>query len=513
MKKQIVMAMTALMMVAGVVAGGNTQEAEAASKKVAINKKNFPDQVFRELVKKNYDKNKDKKLSASEIKKAKKFGSSSCKNSVKIKKSKYGEYQKKYVKDIKNFKGIAKLTNLRKFVANKTSVKTINLKKNKKLTYIEMEDGKLQKIDLNKNKKLKYVYLAYNQLTSLKMNKCKKLLKVDITGHMVKKVKIDRNKKTKVIGAKYYAPYKATKVTNSFKELYDNGIVDGDGNYCVYEWAEDNSSCTRSTVNGTALTTTKVAMDANAVAKAKSMQRITAQWKDTKGNFYFVADRDGTMVAKSVYYMYKVNPQGAVVAEVKLNDTMAKDTFQSQFTLKLLQATDSQVVLGLVTKSDEDGVLFIDMNKMAVTKQAVCPFVPETAEGDVIAGNVSYLRKVMVSKYVDKEEVTANNGSKVRIGELSSGHQMTAPTRYYLSPFSVQIRNNYLYLISGEGLYRAKLTAKKFTQLYGISKLTGMQDMYVSFGLTVKSEKEIYLMTTKTEDDKTTYTLQKGTIS
>lgn len=49
MKKQILFAATALMLTAGVVAGTNESEAKAP-KKIAINKKNFPDQVFRELV-------------------------------------------------------------------------------------------------------------------------------------------------------------------------------------------------------------------------------------------------------------------------------------------------------------------------------------------------------------------------------------------------------------------------------------------------------------------------------
>ena len=53
MKKQILFAATALMLTAGIVAGANESEAKAP-KKIAINKKNFPDQVFRELVKSNY---------------------------------------------------------------------------------------------------------------------------------------------------------------------------------------------------------------------------------------------------------------------------------------------------------------------------------------------------------------------------------------------------------------------------------------------------------------------------
>ena len=272
MKKQIVLAVTAMMLTAGIAAGANSMEAEAA-KKISISKKNFPDQVFRELVKSNYDKNKDKKLSASEIKKAKKFGSSSCKTTVKIKKSTYGKYEKKYVKDIKNFKGIEKLTSLQKFVANETSVKSINLKKNKNLTYLEMTDGNLQKLDLNSNKKLKYVYLEYNKLTSLKMNKCKKLLHVNLTGHMVKKLKIDRNKKTKVAGEEYYTPYSATQVKGDFKDLNKGGQMDGDGTFCVYEWAADHSSCVRKTVNGSTMNSQPVALDATAVAKIKTMQK------------------------------------------------------------------------------------------------------------------------------------------------------------------------------------------------------------------------------------------------
>lgn len=512
MKKQIVMATTALMLVAGVVSGVNSQEAEAASKKVSISKKNFPDQVFRELVKSNYDKNKDKKLSASEIKKAKKFGSSSCKNSVKIKKSKYGKYVKKYVKDIKSFKGIEKLTNLQKLVANKTSVKTINLKKNKNLTYLEMTDGRLTKVDLNNCKKLKYVYLQYNQLTSLKMSKCKKLLKVNLTGHMVKKIKIDRNKKTEVIGEKYYAPYKSTKISNKFTHLNDGGIIDADGNYCVYEWSADNSSCTRNTINGAGLTSQAVPMDANASAKARSMQKITAQWKDVQGNFYFVADKDGDMVANTVYYIYKINAQGAVVSEVKLNDKMVDGMFGAHMSMSALQVTNDHVVLGVFSDT-KDGVIYVDTNKMVVTRQATCSFIPVTAEGDIIAGYNHFGREVIVSKFVEEEKVTLEDNTEVSTGQLSSGHTMKIPVRYSTSPCSIQIKNNYLYLVSGEGFYKAKLTAAKFTQLYGISKLSSMQDKKVKFALTVKNEKEIYLISTKTEDEKISYTLQKCTIA
>lgn len=515
MKKQIILATTAFMLAAGIAGGIDSQEVQAASKKVAISKKYFPDQVFRELVKANYDKNKDNKLSSSEIKKAKKFGTSSNKTSVKIKASKYGKYVKKYIKDIKSFKGIEKLTNMQKFVANETSVKTINLKKNKNLTYLEMTDGKLQKLDLNNNKKLKYVYLEYNQLTTLKMNKCKKLLNVDLTGHMVKKLKIDRNKKTKVTGEEYFAPYKATKVNATFSELNDGGMIDPAGNYCIYEWAADNSSCVKKTLSGTTMNSTPIALDANTAAKTRAMQKITAQWQDAQGNFYFVADKDGDMVEQTVYYIYKINAQGAIENEVKLNEQILVNKYDKHFTMKYLGQNKGVVILSVVSKSASHGVVYFDTVSMTATKQATCDFVPATADGDVVAGEKKYGEDVVVSKIANGTKEALEDGKEIEVFRLGSGHTMAIPVREYENewPYAMQIHDNYIYLISGQGFFKAKLTANKFTQLYGISKLSGMQDLTMKYTLTIKNEKEIYLVSNKTEEEKTTYTLQVGTIA
>ena len=519
MKKQILFAATALRLTAGVVAGANESEAKAP-KKIAINKKNFPDQVFRELVKSNYDKNKDKKLSKSEIKKAKKFGTSSTKNSIKIKKSKYGKYTKKYIKDIKNFKGIEKLTNLQKFVANETSVKTINLKKNKNLTYLEMQDGNLRKIDLNSNKKLKYVYLAYNKISSLKMNKCKKLLIVNIQGHMVKKVKINRNKATVVYGEDYYAPYAVTKVKENFSNLNKAGQMDGDGTFCVYEWAADHSNCLRKTVSGAAMASQPVALDADATAKAKGMQQITAQWKDAKGNFYFLADKDGDMVAKTAYYLVKVNAQGKIEAELAVNDQLIPNMtgLQEKYSMELLAVQNNTAVLSILTTGN-NGVVTVDLDKLTITKEAVCSFIPKTAEGDVIAGveqDGFEFHDVVVSKLVSSGVQKAADGTTdVEKCLLSNGHVMSIPLResYGMYGSAVQIYGQNIYVISGEGFFKAKLTAKKFTQLYGISNFDGMQESEVTFSLAMKNEKEIYLMSEKQDDDdKVTYQLQAGKI-
>lgn len=515
MKKQLVIAAAAVMLSAGMVAGAENTEVQAASKKISINKKNFPDSVFRELVRVNYDKNKDKKLSKTEIKKAKKFGSSSCKNSVKIKPSKYAKYKRKYVKDIKNFKGIEKLTNLQKLVASGTSVKTINLKKNKNLTYLEMTDGKLQKLDLNSNKKLKYVYLQYNQLTSLKMNKCKKLLSVDLTGHMVKKLKIDRNKSTKVVGDTYYAPFSSTTVKGTFSEN-DGGNLDANGNYCVYEWSEDYSSCVKKTWKGTALETTAVNLGTEAVAKAKAVQKITAQWHDASGNFYFVADKDGTMVEKTINYLYKVNSQGALEKEILLSDQMIfSEGFANYCNLFYMNQKDGVVALRLVSNGYRNGVLFFDMNSMKITKQVECDFIPLTIEGDVVAGYSG--REIVVSKIVagTKKQLgeADENKGELEVVTLSSSHQMDIPKRAGYSAYSIAIKNNYLYLISSEGFYKAKLSANSFKQLYGVGKISGMQDVNTFYTMTMRSEKEIYLMTSKENEEGIQYGLQVCKVS
>ncbi len=52
---------------------GSPANQQAAAKTVTINRKNFPDKGVRRAVKKRFDKNKDGRLSAKEIKKAKKL--------------------------------------------------------------------------------------------------------------------------------------------------------------------------------------------------------------------------------------------------------------------------------------------------------------------------------------------------------------------------------------------------------------------------------------------------------
>ncbi len=513
-KKRVVTAAALLMLAAGAVWGVNDTEVQAATKTVKINKKNFPDQVFRELVKANYDKNKDKKLSAAEIKKAKKFGSGG-KTSVKIKPSKYAEYEKKYISDIKNFKGIEKLTNLQVLAANETSVKKINLKKNKNLVTLRMEKGKLKSLDLNKNTKLKYVYLSYNPLTSLKINKCKKLLLVELRGHMVKNLKINRNKKTEVIGGKYYTPYEVTEAPLSSQNGSPELMMDVNGNYCVYQWAEDLSSCTKYTWNGTKMEESRIAMDAAVVSKAKSMHDITGQWQDGSGNFYFIADQNGDMAGESVIYICKVNAQGNMEKETLLAGQLAPKS--KQYMVEYLNQKDSTVLLKITDGDGSQmyryGVITFDMNEMCVKSQANTAYDIVAAEGDVAVGIDG--STVIVYRLSGSKEVTLENGYQLQAADLSSNHELYISVSDNFAS-AVTVRNGCIYAISGNGMFKATLSATSFKQIYGVGKMRGLQNFETQQNsLMVRNDKEICLMTSTYDYEKETigdYVLQIGKV-
>ena len=206
--------------------------------------------------------------------------------------------------------------------------------------------------------------------------------------------------------------------------------MDGDGTFCVYEWAADHSNCLRKTVSGAAMASQPVALDADAAAKAKGMQQITAQWKDAKGNFYFLADKDGDMVAKTAYYLVKVNAQGKIEAELAVNDQLIPNMtgVQEKYSMELLAVINNSAVLSILTTGN-NGVVTVDLDKLTITKEAVCSFIPKTAEGDVIAGveqDGFEFHDVVVSKLVSSGVQKAADGkTDVEKCLLSNGHVMS----------------------------------------------------------------------------------------
>ena len=134
----------------------------ASGKTVAIDRKNFPDKVFRAYVSENFDSNKDGKLSSKEISKAKVI-------------SLLGDD----VAKIGNLKGIEHFTALKELVASCTSVKTLDLRKNTALTILDASCcPNLKTLKITGLKKLKRVDVTSGKLASLDISGCTKLLSV-----------------------------------------------------------------------------------------------------------------------------------------------------------------------------------------------------------------------------------------------------------------------------------------------------------------------------------------------
>lgn len=134
----------------------------ASGKTVAIDRKNFPDKVFRAYVSENFDKNKDGKLSSKEISKARLI-------------SLLGDD----VAKIGNLKGIEHFTALKELVASCTSVKTLDLRKNTALTILDASCcPNLKTLKITGLKKLKRVDVTSGKLASLDISGCTKLLSV-----------------------------------------------------------------------------------------------------------------------------------------------------------------------------------------------------------------------------------------------------------------------------------------------------------------------------------------------
>ena len=202
------------------------------------------------------------------------------------------------------------------------------------------------------------------------------------------------------------------------------------------------------------------------------MQQITAQWKDAKGNFYFLADKDGDMVAKTAYYLVKVNAQGVKSRlNFAVNDQLIPNMtgLQEKYSMELLAVQNNTAVLSILTTGN-NGVVTVDLDKLTITKEAVCSFIPENSRGDVIAGveqDGFEFHDVVVSKLVSSGVQKAADGKTgVEKCLLSNGHVMSIPLResYGMYGSAVQIYGQNIYVISGEGFFKAKLTAKKFTQ-------------------------------------------------
>ena len=142
----------------------------AAAQDVEINETNFPDAKFREYVK-EFDENRDEKLSQEEIKSVTGINTS--------------------VNSPKNFKGIEYFTEIKSFYTT-DDAENIDLSKNTKLEKIYcVLNQNLNELDLSKNTELKELDLSHNALTKLDLSNNSKLEEVNLWQNKIKEINLN----------------------------------------------------------------------------------------------------------------------------------------------------------------------------------------------------------------------------------------------------------------------------------------------------------------------------------
>lgn len=155
---------------------GVSAQADAAVPEgyIAINEKNFPDENFRDYVAEEWDKNHDKYFSPSEIASAKWI---SCGN-----------------KEISNLKGIEFFTNIWLLECYYNNLTTIDLSRNKNLSYINCHHNQLNELDVSGLPLLETFYCGHNALPSIDVSKNEKLEDFDCQDNHLDTLDVSQNK-------------------------------------------------------------------------------------------------------------------------------------------------------------------------------------------------------------------------------------------------------------------------------------------------------------------------------
>ena len=139
---------------------------------VAIDNNNFPDANFRTVVE-NFDTNKDGSLSDTEI--------------VAV------EAINCYKKGITNLKGIEYFTSLKKLKCFNNQLTSLDVSKNKALTYLDCYSNQLTSLDVSKNTALTQLYCKNNQLTKLDVSKNTALTELNCSNNQLTKLDVSKN--------------------------------------------------------------------------------------------------------------------------------------------------------------------------------------------------------------------------------------------------------------------------------------------------------------------------------
>ncbi|MBR5046882.1 MAG: leucine-rich repeat domain-containing protein, partial [Eubacterium sp.] len=146
-----------------------TRTAHAATARVEINSKNFPNQNLRKALK-AYDEDGDGYLVISEVK------------SLDV-----------ADKGISNLKGISYFTKLKELIVSDNKLTALDLRKNTALTELYCDGNQLTTINLEKNTKIVTLQISSNQLTGINLEKNTKLTTLNANNNQLKSVDFSRN--------------------------------------------------------------------------------------------------------------------------------------------------------------------------------------------------------------------------------------------------------------------------------------------------------------------------------
>lgn len=141
---------------------------------VWINCRNFPDPVFRERIK-EYDKNKDGKLSKKEIEAVTQIDVSDA--------------------NIKTLEGIECFVDLEYLTCKNNRLKSLDLSKNEVIIYVDCSDNLIHELLLPDTKSLKTLYCRNNYLDSLKVNIYPELESLDCAENRLRTLELSKNKR------------------------------------------------------------------------------------------------------------------------------------------------------------------------------------------------------------------------------------------------------------------------------------------------------------------------------
>ena len=172
---------TALLMSGGLALAGQT--AHAAKGDVAITEENFPDSLFRGYVKKNFDKDKNGKLSLTEISDVKKID---CSGDT------LGVMRNEAITDLK---GIEYFTNLTELNCNGNHLYDMDLSKNKKLVKLDCSRNGFNTLKLQNNTSLEVLEAHSNLLWKLDLSQNTKLKSLNVSLNSLEELDLSQNTK------------------------------------------------------------------------------------------------------------------------------------------------------------------------------------------------------------------------------------------------------------------------------------------------------------------------------